>query len=76
MTQVSGSTRERTRDRDRLDGGLWIGIALGRHDPSPRFKQVVQPTPKHWLQHLELRDAREIDAQVVAWRREAADRAT
>jgi hypothetical protein len=52
-----------------------LSIALGRHDPSARFKEVVQPSPRHWLHHLEVRDVSDIDAEVVAWLREAADRA-
>jgi len=52
-----------------------LSIALGRHDPSPRFKEVVHPTAKHWLHHLEINDPREVDDEVVAWLREAAERA-
>jgi hypothetical protein len=52
-----------------------LTIALGRRDPSPRFKQVAQPSPKHWMHHLEVRHPDEIDAQVVGWLQEAAERA-
>lgn len=51
-----------------------LSIALGRRDPSPRFKEVVHPSPQHWLHHLELNDARDIDAEVVGWLTEAAER--
>jgi hypothetical protein len=52
-----------------------LSIPLGRHEQSGRFKQVVHPSPKHWMHHLEVRDVGEIDDQVAAWLREAAGRA-
>jgi hypothetical protein len=51
-----------------------LSIALGRPDPSPRFKEVVQPTPGHWMHHFELNDLGDLDDEVEAWLREAADR--
>jgi hypothetical protein len=51
-----------------------LSIALGRHDASPRFKEGAHPTSKHWIHHLEVHDVGDIDAAVVAWLREAADR--
>jgi hypothetical protein len=53
-----------------------LSISLGRHDPSPRFKEVVHPALRHWMHHLELHGPDEIDAAVVEWLREAAERAT
>ncbi|MQA07525.1 MAG: hypothetical protein GEU98_03050 [Pseudonocardiaceae bacterium] len=52
-----------------------LSIALGRHDESERFKEVVHPAPAHWMHHLELRDAGDLDDEVAGWLREAADRA-
>ena len=52
-----------------------LTIALGRHDESPRFKEVVHPTARHWMHHLEVNDAGEVDDEVVDWLREAAERA-
>ena len=52
-----------------------LSVALGRHDDSPRFKEVVHPSPRHWMHHLEIRDAAEVDDEVRAWLWEAADRA-
>jgi len=52
-----------------------LTIALGRHDPSPRFKEVVHPSPRHWIHHLEIHDPAEVDDQVRAWLLEAAERA-
>ena len=52
-----------------------LSIALGRHDASPRFKEVVHPSPKHWMHHLEISDVRDLDGAVARWLGEAADRA-
>lgn len=30
-----------------------LSVALPRHVPSPRFKEVVHPTAQQWLHHLE-----------------------
>lgn len=48
-----------------------LSIALARHDRSPRFKQIVHPSRRVWMHHLELNDAADIDAEVVGWLREA-----
>jgi hypothetical protein len=52
-----------------------LSLALGRHDPSPRFREVVHPSPAHWIHHLEIRSVDELDDEVEGWLREAADRA-
>lgn len=52
-----------------------LSFALGRHDPSPRFKEVAHPAPAHWIHHLEIRAVDELDDEVEGWLREAADRA-
>ena len=52
-----------------------LTLALGRHDRSTRFKEVVHPSSKHWVHHLEIRAVGDIDEEVVGWLREAADRA-
>ncbi|WP_199522365.1 DUF5655 domain-containing protein [Geodermatophilus marinus] len=52
-----------------------LSVALGRPDPSPRWKQVVHPSGRHWVHHLEVRDPAEIDGEVAGWLREAAGRA-
>lgn len=58
------------------DAGVVLSIALGRHDNSPRWKEVAHPSPKHWIHHLEVRDLADIDDEVAGWLREAAERAT
>jgi len=52
-----------------------LSIALGRADGSRRFPEVVRPSRRHRMRHLDLRDAAEIDDEVVGWLREAYDRA-
>ncbi|GAA0250753.1 hypothetical protein GCM10010492_58740 [Saccharothrix mutabilis subsp. mutabilis] len=52
-----------------------VSFALGRRDPSPRFKEVVQPAAGQWMHHLEVRDPAEVDDEVRRWLREAYDRA-
>ena len=54
---------------------LVLSLALGRHDPSPRWKQVVEPAPSQWMHHLEVRSLDDVDDEVAAWLREAAERA-
>lgn len=58
------------------DAEVVLSIALGRHDDSPRWKEVAHPSPKHWIHHLEVRDLADIDDEVAGWLREAAERAT
>ncbi len=48
-----------------------LSIVLGRHDASPRFKEVAHPSPRHWMHHLEVHGPDEIDDEVTAWLREA-----
>jgi hypothetical protein len=52
-----------------------LSIVLGRAEGSRRFKEIVRPSRRHWMHHLDLRDAAEIDDEVVGWLREAYDRA-
>jgi hypothetical protein len=57
------------------DAEVVLSIALGRHDPSRRFKEVVHPSRLHWMHHLEITDPDDLDGEVEAWLREAYDRA-
>jgi hypothetical protein len=52
-----------------------LSIALGRHDLSPRFKQVTHPSPRHWMHHFEVHAINDLDDEVAAWLQEAAARA-
>jgi hypothetical protein len=57
------------------DAGAVLSIALGRRDGSLRWKEVAHPSPKVWMHHLEVRDVADLDDEVAAWLREAAERA-
>jgi hypothetical protein len=48
-----------------------LSVALGRHDRSPRFKEVVNPSSRVWMHHLEVHDVGDIDNEVAGWLREA-----
>ena len=50
---------------------LVLTLALRRRDPSPRWKEVVEPYPGRFTHHLELRSPTEIDDEVRAWLEEA-----
>jgi hypothetical protein len=52
-----------------------LSVALGRHDPSPRWKEVVHPSARHWMHHLELHAVADLDDEVATWLHEAATRA-
>lgn len=53
-----------------------LSVALGRHDHSPRWKEVVHPSARQWMHHLEVVSLEDIDDEVAGWLREAAERAT
>jgi len=54
---------------------LVLTVDLRRHDPSPRWKQVVEPRPGRFTHHLELTSATQLDDEVRAWLREAWEQA-
>lgn len=57
------------------DAEVVLSFALGRRDGSSRFKEVSHPSGKQWMHHLEVHDVEDVDGEVVAWLREAAERA-
>ena len=50
---------------------LVLSISLRHRDPSPRWKEVVEPTRGRFMHHLELTQAADIDDQVRLWLHEA-----
>ncbi len=52
-----------------------LSLSLDRREESPRFAEVVHPTPAHWMHHLAVRAVTDVDEEVVGWLREAADSA-
>jgi hypothetical protein len=52
-----------------------LSIALGRHDDSPRFKEVAHPARDIWTHHLEVRSIGDLDKEVESWLRAAFEHA-
>ena len=50
---------------------LVLSLSLSRRDPSPRWKQIVEPAPGRFTHHLELRSHADIDDEVRTWLQEA-----
>lgn len=48
-----------------------LSVALPRELGSDRFKEVVHPSPRVWMHHLELHEPEEVDDEVVSWLAEA-----
>lgn len=48
-----------------------LSVALARADGSPRWKQVVHPSPRIWIHHLELSGLADLDEEVRDWLAEA-----
>lgn len=53
------------------DIALVLTIALPYKSESPRWSQVVESSPNHFMHHLALRKPREVDAEVAEWLQEA-----
>jgi len=54
---------------------LALTVTFAKRDPSPRWKEIVEPKPGLYTHHLELNDPSEIDDQVRAWLQQAYDAA-
>ena len=50
---------------------LVLSVSLKAFSPSPRWKEVVEPSPGHFMHHLELWRADELDTQVKKWLKQA-----
>ena len=50
---------------------LVLTLSFPRRDPSPRWKEIVEPAPGRFTHHLELRASGEIDGEVRGWIRRA-----
>jgi hypothetical protein len=48
-----------------------LSIALDRELASSRFKEVVHPSPRIWVHHLEIGSLDDLDDEVLAWLRVA-----
>jgi len=54
---------------------LVLTVLLARRDTSPRWKEVVEPSPGRFTHHLELYEAGDVDEETRDWLREAWDAA-
>jgi len=61
--------------RGRQVAPLVLSLALPQRDPSPRWKQVVEPRPGRFMHHLELYAATDLDEEVRGWLRAAWEQA-
>lgn len=50
---------------------LTVSFGLGRRDEHPRIAQIANPYPGRYTHHLEITDASGIDAELMAWLKEA-----
>ena len=50
---------------------LVLTLGFRYRDPSPRWKEIVEPHPGRFTHHLELHSAAEIDGEVCSWLRAA-----
>ncbi len=50
---------------------LVLSLAFRERDPSPRWKEVVEPYPGRFMHHLELYSAADLEVEVQAWLRAA-----
>ena len=50
---------------------LVLSLSLPTRDPSPRWKEIVEPYPGKFMHHLELYTPDHIDEEVRAWFRAA-----
>jgi hypothetical protein len=55
---------------------LVLTVSLRRRDPSPRWKETVEPYPERYTHHLELHAPEDLDDEVCGWLREAWDLAS
>ena len=53
------------------DTGLIVTLGLAYRLDSPRVTQAVEPYPMRWTHHIPIRDADEIDCELLGWLSEA-----
>lgn len=50
---------------------LVLSLSFRSRDPSPRWKEIVEPSPGRFMHHLELYSSDDIDGEVHDWLRDA-----
>lgn len=59
----------------RPNADVVLSLALGRELASSRFKEITHSAPALWMHHLEVKSVDELDDEIAAWLREAAEAA-
>jgi len=54
---------------------LVLSLSFPDRDPSPRWKEIVEPAPGRFMHHLELYNVSYIDGDVICWLRSAWEQA-
>lgn len=57
----------------RPDPFLTVTVGLSRRLDSPRVDAATEPYPNRWTHHIVIGSAEEIDSELMAWIREAAE---
>lgn len=57
--------------RGRRVAPLVMTLALPQRDPSPRWKEIIEPARGHFIHHLEIYSPADLDDEVRAWLRAA-----
>lgn len=50
---------------------LVLSLAFKRRDPSPRWKEIVEPKPGRFMHHLELHSVDDFNEEVRGWLQQA-----
>jgi hypothetical protein len=50
---------------------LVLTLAFRNRDTSPRWKEIVEPSPGRFMHHLELYSTGDLDDEVITWLRNA-----
>lgn len=54
---------------------LVVSFALREQLDSARLKEVAHPSPSTWMHHVELREAEDVDRELITWLTQAYDEA-
>jgi hypothetical protein len=52
-----------------------LSLALSRELPADRFKEITRSAPAIWMHHFEIHSMAELNDEMAAWLREAAEAA-
>ena len=59
--------------RRKQDQGLLISFGLSHREESDRIQYASEPYPGRWTHHVTVGSTAEIDEELLAWIKEAAD---